>query len=143
MFTSAKLMVAFFLLGWVNSVFKGDLFTHARRPLPCSVPGFPLPSVLSAAYGKMFTDQLCKQTVSSLLLPCLTHQHNASDIGPHLLMLRRNVRRSECQRRRNDDDEKDGSGIQENFQNQRVMINLAAENDHRQLRRTRTHCLKA
>lgn len=37
-YPSAELIVALFLLGWVNTKFKSDLFTHACYPLPLSVP---------------------------------------------------------------------------------------------------------
>lgn len=46
--------------------------SHTSGVLRLSVPGFPLPSVPSAAYGKAFTVELCKQTVSSLLFSCFT-----------------------------------------------------------------------
>lgn len=87
-FTSAKLSVALFLLEspCSNTMFKGDLFTHVHCPLPLSAPGFPLLSVVSAAYGKRFTVELCKQTVPRLLLLCLTHEHKAADIKRRLEM---------------------------------------------------------
>lgn len=67
-FISGKLNVALSLLR-VDTVSRGNLFTYAHRSPPRSVSDFPLPSVLSAAYGKVFTIESCKQTILSLPLP--------------------------------------------------------------------------
>lgn len=47
----------------VNTVSRGHLFTYVYCSLALSVSDFLSPSVLSAAYGKVFTAELCKQTI--------------------------------------------------------------------------------
>lgn len=67
-FISGKLNVAPSLLR-VNTVSRGNLFTYAHRSPARSVSDLPLPSALSAAYGKVFTIESCKQTILSLPFP--------------------------------------------------------------------------
>lgn len=75
MFIRAEPIAALFLLRRVNTVFKGNLFTHVRRPLPPSpfqaslCPGFCLQHMENVSLNCV---ELCKQAVSSLLSSCLT-----------------------------------------------------------------------
>lgn len=64
-FIRGKLSVSFSLMR-VDTVSRGNLFTYVQHSPSLSASAFPLPSVLSAAYGNVFAVELCKQTVLSL-----------------------------------------------------------------------------
>ncbi len=64
-FIRGELSVSFSLI-WVDTVSRGNLFTYIQRSPSLSVSPFPLPSVLSVAYGKVFAVEMCKQTILSL-----------------------------------------------------------------------------
>lgn len=53
----------------VNTMSRGHLFTYVYCSLALSVSDFLSPSVLSAAYGKVFTAELCKQTILKPTFP--------------------------------------------------------------------------